>query len=63
MAETLSLTGANGVSEIHIETGLLDHAGTVILEILFAQPRAYRIGFNGSAAVSREAGKADSPCR
>ena len=32
MAETLSLTGANGVSEIHIETGLLDHAGTVILE-------------------------------
>ena len=24
MAETLSLTGANGVSEIHIETGLLD---------------------------------------
>ena len=32
MAETLSLTGANGVSEIHIETGLLDRAGTVILE-------------------------------
>ena len=32
MAETLSLTGANGVSEIHIETGLLDRAGAVILE-------------------------------
>ena len=32
MAEMLSLTGANGVSEIHIETGLLDRAGAVILE-------------------------------
>ena len=32
MAETLSPTGANGVSEIHIETGLLDRAGAVILE-------------------------------
>ena len=34
MAETLSLTGANGVSEIHIETGLLDRAGALILETL-----------------------------
>lgn len=30
--QTLSLTGANGVSDILIETGLLAHAGTVILD-------------------------------
>ena len=32
MAETLSLTGANGVSEIHIESGLLARAASVIGE-------------------------------
>ena len=30
--QTLSLTGANGVSDILIETGLLAHAGTAILD-------------------------------
>ena len=30
--QTLSLTGANGVSDILIETGLLDHAGEAILD-------------------------------
>lgn len=32
MTQTLSLTGTNGVSDIYIETGLLSHAGTTILE-------------------------------
>lgn len=32
MAQILSLSGTNGVSDIHIETGLLDRAGAVIGE-------------------------------
>ena len=31
--QTLSLTGANGVSDIYIETGLLDRAGAVLSDI------------------------------
>ena len=60
MAETLSLTGANGVSEIHIETGLLDRAGAVILET-FSPSRVHIVSDSTVAPLYLESWKAVLP--
>ena len=62
MAETLSLTGANGVSEIHIETGLLDHAGTVILET-FSPSRVHIVSDSTVAPLYLEKLEKQFSCR
>ena len=53
MAETLSLTGANGVSDIHIETGLLGRAGAVILET-FSPSRVHIVSDSNVAPLYLE---------
>lgn len=60
MAETLSLTGANTVSDIHIETGLLDRAGEVIAET-FSPSRVHIVSDSNVAPLYLEKLKASLP--
>ena len=52
--QTLSLTGTNGVSDIHIETGLLGRAAAAMLDV-FSPSRAHIVTDSTVAPLSLEA--------
>ena len=53
MSELLTLKGTNGVSEIHIESGLLARAASVIGETLSRTRPSRRSTSNSSSSSSR----------
>ena len=52
--QTLSLTGTNGVSDIHIETGLLGRAAAAMLDV-FSPSRAHIVTDSTVAPLYLEA--------